>query len=551
MTTTRLVKAGLVALLGSVAFGAHPKAQDVDVPYAHVLLISIDGLHPADLDWYTAKYPNSTLAALQQHGRTYTNATATKPSDSFPGTLAMVTGGTPHSTGVYYDDSWERSYMPNASCVVGGTGGMEVIWKQGLDATPLSFPSWTDYLNFWSINSGAINPSKLPRDPNNNCALVYPHAFPRVNNVFEVIKAAGGRTAWSDKHAAYEFLNGPSNTGLDDLYTPEIATTIGGVVITNSFDLTMRYDTLKVGAIVNEINGSDHFGQNAVGVPALFGMNFQAVSVGQKLKAELYPLAADPTLVGGYIRDQQGNLVPRSGLEAALNNTNAGLKSMVDALNANGLADSTLIVISAKHGNAPIDPATLFRVPVGNIANLIAADPTLGAGLVAQVSADTGPIVWLTKPAGQARAVDIATAYSNSIGSGNPLRLTGVLSGPDLTAMFADPTSDSRAPDIVLLPIPGTLYSTTSSKIADHGSFNPDDVHVALLVSNPALPQKTINDPVETRQIACTILHALSMDCNTLQSEQIEPSRALPNSNHKNVGDAGNPTIPAHGRSGR
>jgi len=63
-------------------------------------------------------------------------------------------------------------------------------------------------------------------------------------------------------------------------------------------------------------------------------------------------------------------------------------------------------------------------------------------------------------------------------------------------------------------------------------------------VSNPTLPQKTIDDPVETRQIACTILKALAMECDGLQSEQIEPSKFLPHSNHKNVSTPGSPAQP-------
>jgi hypothetical protein len=73
------------------------------------------------------------------------------------------------------------------------------------------------------------------------------------------------------------------------------------------------------------------------------------------------------------------------------------------------------------------------------------------------------------------------------------------------------------------------------TKIADHGGFGDDDVHVALLVSKTSLPNKTINDPVETRQIACTILKALAMSCDGLTSQQVEPSKFLPHSDHKHT----------------
>src|SRR5205823_1054896 len=109
----------------------------------------------------------------------------------------------------------------------------------------------------------------------------------------------------------------------------------------------------------------------------------------------------------------------------------------------------------------------------------------------------------------------------------------GVLWGDDLAALYADPRSDSRAPDIILFPVAGIVYTTSKTKIADHGSFRDDDVHVALLVSKGSEESKTIDYPVETRQIACTILKALDMGCDGLMSEQIEPSTALPHADHK------------------
>src|SRR5205823_1196719 len=133
-------------------------------------------------------------------------------------------------------DGWDRSLAAASGACVAGT---RARWKQNLDATPLAFLTFSDFAAFWPTFSGtALGASKLPRDPADGCvSRVFPHQFPRVNNVFELVKAVGGRTAWSDKHPAYEFLNGPSGTGIDDLYTPEIATNIGvppGVVITDN-----------------------------------------------------------------------------------------------------------------------------------------------------------------------------------------------------------------------------------------------------------------------------------------------------------------------------
>src|ERR1700719_2362263 len=65
----------------------------------HVLLISVDGLHALDLTNYVASHPRSTLAELSRHGITYTNASTSTPSDSFPGLAALVTAGSPTTTG--------------------------------------------------------------------------------------------------------------------------------------------------------------------------------------------------------------------------------------------------------------------------------------------------------------------------------------------------------------------------------------------------------------------------------------------------------------------
>src|SRR5438093_5606624 len=276
----RTLKIAAVALACIAGFATAVRAVHEDDGDAarHVLLLSVDGLHASDLERFVATHPDSALAWLSASGRTYTNAKATMPSDSFPGLLAMVTGGTPRSTGVYYDDGYDRTLLAsNATCVPGQPApGTRVQWKQNLDTLP-----FTSFQSF-------IDEKKLPFNPA-DCSRVYPHQFPRVNNVFELVKAAGGRTAWSDKHPAYEFLNGPSGTGIDDLYTPEIASCDGllpcssALVTTNFFSKTMAYDDMKVAAILHQIEGFDHTGTTPEAVPALFGMNFQAVSVGQKL----------------------------------------------------------------------------------------------------------------------------------------------------------------------------------------------------------------------------------------------------------------------------
>jgi len=282
----------------------------------------------------------------------------------------------------------------------------------------------------------------------------------------------------------------------------------------------MAYDDMKVAAILREINGFDHTGTAAVGVPTLFGMNFQAVSVGQKLKSE--QLLTAPPLTGGYL-DKDGT--PSDGLLATLDHTDQSIGAMIAALRAQGLLDSTLIIISAKHGNSPIDPATLVRVNPAVISNMV---NSVTPGLLALLSADTGPLIWLKDQSLTAAVVAQLSLPENLAAA----RIDQILWGPQLAAVYPDPLTDARTPDIILTPVPGTVYTTSATKIADHGGFSEDNVHVALLVSNPSLPRKTTGDPVETRQIACTILKAFEMECSGLMSEKLEPSNSLPHSNH-------------------
>ncbi|HEY0778831.1 MAG TPA: alkaline phosphatase family protein, partial [Gemmatirosa sp.] len=177
-------------------------ASTATTSISHVLLISIDGMHEADLERYARLNPTSALAQLVGSGILYTSASTSRPSDSFPGLLSMITGGSPLSTGVYYDDSYDRRLAaPGSDCSVRGT---EIVYDESID-----------YNSNAIDGGGGINPAKLPRDPDNGCAPVYPHQFVRVNTVFEVVKAAGLRTAWTDKHPAYDIVNGPSGYGVD------------------------------------------------------------------------------------------------------------------------------------------------------------------------------------------------------------------------------------------------------------------------------------------------------------------------------------------------
>src|SRR6516165_6279781 len=90
----------------------------------HVLLISVDGMHQSDLDWYVAHHPGSELARLVHGGAEFSNAHTSVPSDSDPGGTALMTGGDPRTTGVYYDVAYNHAvYEAGTTNCTGPTGG--------------------------------------------------------------------------------------------------------------------------------------------------------------------------------------------------------------------------------------------------------------------------------------------------------------------------------------------------------------------------------------------------------------------------------------------
>ncbi len=188
---------GLLGLSALCARRNRPGAADGRVAneekheIQHVLLISVDGLHAVDVENYVLNHPGSTLARLSRHGVFYPNASTSRPSDSFPGLLSMLTGALPKDEGVYYDDSFDRSLLPplNADALGLNYFSMTTPGTECLYAEPIE-------VDFSRLDGGGgINPDNLPRDPK-TLKPVYPHNFGRLNTIFQVAHAAGLRTAW-------------------------------------------------------------------------------------------------------------------------------------------------------------------------------------------------------------------------------------------------------------------------------------------------------------------------------------------------------------------
>src|ERR1700722_18169697 len=135
----------------------------------HVLLISVDGMHQSDLDWYVAHYPNSELARLATGGAEYTRARTPDPSDSDPAGTGLMAGGDPKVTGIYYDDEYSHGVFPAGTTKCSGpVPGGNVIY----DSPDDKLPAVQDLLNNGSGNTfpsfdegGSIYPGGIDKDP--------------------------------------------------------------------------------------------------------------------------------------------------------------------------------------------------------------------------------------------------------------------------------------------------------------------------------------------------------------------------------------------------
>ena len=477
--------------------------------------------------------------------------------------MALVTGGSPRTVGAFYDVAYDRSLDPPATTTGNGVAGAPGLCTPGAApmGTTTEFDEGID-IDKTLLNGGApvgvsggiqsIDPNKLTRDPAFACAPVYPWNFVRTNTIFGVVHAAGRYTAWSDKHPSYSSVSGPGNgTNLDDYYSPEINSvpvalpSVPGCnplpdqtavsssnAWTDSFANIQCYDSLKVQAILNEIDGKDHSGTVNRRVPNIFGMNFQVVSVGQKL------IEKSVGMTGGYL-DNIGT--PTQPLLGEIEFADNSIGQMVAELQKRGLYQSTLIIISAKHGQSPINSARylgisttpgdpITRSPATILEDLLPfsespANPT-GIG----PTEDDISLIWLSDSTQTTTAV--AMLESQSPATSNIAGIGEIFSGPGIGQMFnlpgLPPNGDPRTPDIVVTPNIGVTYSGSTKKLAEHGGFSHDDTNVIMLLSNPSFCPATVTSPVETYQIAPTILAALGLDPDKLTAVQQEGTQVLP-----------------------
>jgi Type I phosphodiesterase / nucleotide pyrophosphatase len=554
-----LLVAGTMAAIADDGDGHHNSRNQI----RRVLLISVDGMHAVDfvncangIAGVNGGAPFCpAIAALGNHGINYVAASTSKPSDSFPGLTAIVTGGSPALTGVYYDVAYSRNLDGPKVQTGNGNGpgpcpaavtGFTTEYEEGIDIDKTKLNGGTPGASLTDGTAASIDPDKLNRDPARGCAPVFPWQFVRTNSIFTVIHQAGGVTAWSDKHPAYSSVSSPIGpTALDDFYAPEInsnvvplplvstPTGINCAIVpdpnsdltawTNSFQNIQCYDQLKVNAVLNWINGKTRLGTgNLRSTPNIFGMNFQALSVGQKL--------IENGVKGGYL-DAAGT--PSDQLLTEFQFVDDSIASFVNELKARRLLDSTLIIVTAKHGQSPIDPSRyVSQLNVGtspvtllsNVPGFIPFSESTNNPTGIGPTEDDVSLVWLTSPSLTLEAVDMLEANPGPTG----IALGQLYYGPSLAINYNDPTVDPRAPDIIVTPNVGITYSGSHSKQAEHGGFAHDDTNVVLLLSNPSFKPATVKAAVGTAQVAPTILQALGINPSALDAVRTEGTGVLP-----------------------
>ncbi|MBV8232094.1 MAG: alkaline phosphatase family protein, partial [Planctomycetaceae bacterium] len=563
-------------VLSSPASTLPPVQPQAPGPDQHVLILSVDGLHQADVTDPNLAPDLTNILKLQQGGVAYTNASTSEPSDSFPGTLSYLTGAGPATTGVYYDDSYSRTlFAPGTTNPATATPGTEVQYAENIDKNSALLSGGGNF------NATSIDPTKLP--VNSQGQPVYPNQFLQVNTIFDVAHQAGLYTAFSDKHPAYQIAAGNDPNSIDDQYSPEVNAnaalldpTTNKTVnadalltadpftdvskytlvdastdplgasdpnlepITNNVLLTEAYDDLKVRAILNEIGGKNALGTDSAPVPNLFGMNFQAVSVAQKF-------------AGGGIAPLIGDTAPSLVLQAAMQHTDSSVGKIVAALQntrdpqyGGSLWNSTDLILTAKHGQDPRVGAA-YLMADSTLPNLLSQ----AGAPVAQATQDDVSLLWLKDQGQTSKAVQalqnfLATGTIDVYGPGpQHLQLKAsqvidkILSGPNLvSAGLGNPAQSSTTPDIIVTLKPGFIWVSGNPatkftyKRAEHGGFSEDDTHIPLIVSGGALPsalQGTTQDaPVQTTQIAVTALNMLGLSADRLQGVVIEGTKGLP-----------------------
>ena len=432
-----------------------------DHPADRILLLNVDALNAIDLALWIKTHPKSALAELSGRGVTYTNAHVPWP-DEAAGLLALVTGGTPISAGIVSQDGFDRELsLPSSDCTIKGSA---IRIDDSI-----------------ADSHGSLDATKLPRDSKKGCSPVPPHSLVRVNNIFEIMKQRGGRTAWLGRNAALtDLYQGPSGSGLSETC---VATS----------------DAARVKNVLLWIAGKTCDGTAASSVPIVMGMEFTAVADAKKISGNGYS-------------DAIGR--PSIALAKALGDVDDEAARMVRELKANGLFDSTWIVVTAPYGIAPKVAAATHIIP---LTALTAAAESIHRGAVLHIRGGAVAMLWLRDPTATDAVVHVLSSKASALG------IASIATAEQMGLVANRPSDDSRMPDIMLWP--ATSIQWGSSNL---GSGLAEDDHVAMLISGKQLTGRVDKTTVPVTQLAPLLLRALGMEKFDLQSLHQEHSPALP-----------------------
>ena len=295
---------------------------------------------------------------------------------------------------------------------------------------------------------------------------------------------------------------------------------------TNSFANIKCYDTLKVQAVLNWIEGKNHLGTAKAKTPTIYGMNFQAVSVGEKL--------IENSVKGGYL---DAAATPTENLVSEIKFVDDSIGQMVTKIKDRGQYESTLIIITSKHGQSPIDP-NLYQAVPGKSSNGLSPATIIENNLPAAMPASEDPegsgigatednvsLLWLTNPSYTDAAVALLESNLTTFKAGQIYYGPTVAMNYDLGGLAPN---DPRTPDIIVTPNVGVTYTGSAAKQMEHGGFAHDDTNVMLLLSNPAFRPHTVFTEVGTLQVAPTVIKVLGLNPSQLDGVRLEGTGVLP-----------------------
>jgi Type I phosphodiesterase / nucleotide pyrophosphatase len=186
--------------------------------------------------------------------------------------------------------------------------------------------------------------------------------------------------------------------------------------------------------------------------------------VGQKL------IEKSVGMTGGYL-DNIGT--PTQPLLGEIEFADSSIGQMVAELQKRGLYQSTLIVISAKHGQSPIDSARYLGIGVPSNSPITTSPATILDSLLppSQQPSNSPPgigpteddisLLWLSDSTQTTSAVGMLESQSPT--TNNIAGIGQIFSGPEIGQLFTlpglPPDGDPRTPDIIVSPNVGVTYS--------------------------------------------------------------------------------------------